>query len=68
MLTALIGSHGLVAGPTTIRSNTRSVSAVMKDPKGWPNFKETQVQAFEKGERTACTPMMLYTHTKLEHV
>tara|TARA_B110001452_G_scaffold243492_1_gene226960 strand:+ start:162 stop:320 length:159 start_codon:yes stop_codon:yes gene_type:complete len=52
MLTTLIGSHGLVATPTTIRSNTRSLSAVMKDKKGWPNFKETQVEAFEEGERT----------------
>jgi len=49
MLTTLIGSHGLVATPTTIRSNTRSLSAVMKDKKGWPNFKETQVEAFEEG-------------------
>ncbi len=52
MLTALVGAHGLVVTPSTLRTHgsvTRMGSVAMKDPKGWPNFKETQVEAFNKG-------------------
>ena len=47
----LSGADALVATPSLLQTRTASPSVVMADKKGFPNFKETQVEAFEAGAR-----------------
>ena len=42
-------AEALVASPGMLQVRSRSAPVVMAGPKGWPDFKETQVEAFERG-------------------